>query len=303
MFTLGSLGFVNPGLLAALIALPILWWLLRAIPPSPKREVFAGVRLLLGLEDPEREAAKTPWWLLLLRALAVAAVILGFAGPVLNPSARLAPAGEGPALVLLDQGWASAPDWAASKAAALAVVDEAAQDGRQVLLWQAANAGTPTPMAARAARSVLEAARPAPWAPDHAAVLAALQDSALVAPAQTVWFHDGLDHGATVELASLLAELGPLRLVGPAAPARALTPPHLEQGRMVASVLRAGEGPAGAPEVAQVVAYSELPGEPSRRIGVATARFSPGAGQATAEFDLPAELLGHVTRFALADSP
>ena len=70
MFTLGALGFVNPWLLSALIALPVLWWLLRAIPPSPKLEVFAGVRLLLGLEDPEREAAKTPWWLLLLRALA-----------------------------------------------------------------------------------------------------------------------------------------------------------------------------------------------------------------------------------------
>lgn len=296
MFTLGALGFVNPGLLAALVALPILWWLLRAIPPSPKHEIFAGVRLLLGLEDPEREAAKTPWWLLLLRALAVAAVILGFAGPVLNPSARLAPAGDGPVLVLLDQGWASAPDWAARKAAALAVVDEAAQAGRQVLLWQAAAAGTPPPMAARAARSVLEAARPSPWAPDHAAVLAALGEAQ--APAQTVWFHDGLDHGPTGDLAQRLAGLGPLRLVGPVTPARALTPPRLEQGRMVAGVLRAG---AGAPEAVQVIAYSELPGEPVRRIGVAAADFGAGAADATAEFDLPAELLGRVTRIALAD--
>ncbi len=80
----GALGFANPWLLAALLALPVLWWLLRAIPPSPKLEVFAGVRLLLGLEDPERQAAKTPWWLLLLRVLALAAVIIGFAGPVLT---------------------------------------------------------------------------------------------------------------------------------------------------------------------------------------------------------------------------
>ena len=125
-------------MLSALIALPVLWWLLRAIPPSPKREVFAGVRLLLGLEDLERQAAKTPWWLLLLRALALAAVIAGFAGPVLNPSTRLEPAGGGPVLILMDQGWASAPDWPARKAAALAAVDEAAQAGRPVILWQAA---------------------------------------------------------------------------------------------------------------------------------------------------------------------
>jgi hypothetical protein len=63
MFTVnaigGALGFVNPWLLSALIALPVLWWLLRAIPPSPKLETFAGVRLLLGLEDPDRQADKT----------------------------------------------------------------------------------------------------------------------------------------------------------------------------------------------------------------------------------------------------
>ena len=98
MFTLGAfggvLGFASPWLLSALIALSVLWWLLRAIPPSPKRETFAGVRLLLGLEDPDRQADKTPWWLLALRMLALAAVIIGFAGPVLNPSDRLGPGGD-----------------------------------------------------------------------------------------------------------------------------------------------------------------------------------------------------------------
>ncbi len=158
----GALGFANPWLLSALIALPVLWWLLRAIPPSPKLEVFAGVRLLLGLEDPEREASKTPWWLLLLRALALAAVIIGFAGPVLNPSTRLGPAGAGPVLILMDQGWASAPHWSARKAAALAAVDEAAQARRPVILWQAAGGVVPPVLPARAARAVLEAAGPAP---------------------------------------------------------------------------------------------------------------------------------------------
>ena len=34
---------------------------------------FPGVALLLGLKDDETESDKTPWWLLLLRMLAVAA--------------------------------------------------------------------------------------------------------------------------------------------------------------------------------------------------------------------------------------
>ena len=49
MFTLGPLGFAAPWLLVGLIALPILWLLLRAVPPAPIRRRFPGVALLLGL--------------------------------------------------------------------------------------------------------------------------------------------------------------------------------------------------------------------------------------------------------------
>ena len=74
--TFGPLAFAAPGLLLALIALPILWLLLRAIPPAPIRRRFPAVALMLGLADDERQADKTPWWLLLLRPLAVAAACM-----------------------------------------------------------------------------------------------------------------------------------------------------------------------------------------------------------------------------------
>ena len=64
MLTVGSLGFTAPWLLLGLIALPILWFLLRAVPPAPIRRLFPAVTLLLGLEDDENETDKTPWWLL-----------------------------------------------------------------------------------------------------------------------------------------------------------------------------------------------------------------------------------------------
>jgi hypothetical protein len=85
MFALGPIGFTTPLLLLGLIALPILWILLRAVPPAPIKRRFPGVALLLGLTDDESQTDRTPWWLLLLRILAVAAAIVGFAGPVLNP--------------------------------------------------------------------------------------------------------------------------------------------------------------------------------------------------------------------------
>jgi hypothetical protein len=82
MFTLSSLAFTSGWLLLGLITLPILWLLLRAVPPAPIRRRFPGVALLLGLTDNESQSDRTPWWLLLLRLAAVAAVIIGFAGPI-----------------------------------------------------------------------------------------------------------------------------------------------------------------------------------------------------------------------------
>jgi hypothetical protein len=110
MMVLGGIGFTAPWILLALAALPILWLLLRAVPPAPIKRRFPGVALLLGLKDDETVSDRTPWWLLLLRMLAVAAVIFGLAGPVLNPEAEQAE-GDGPLLFVLDRSWAGATRW------------------------------------------------------------------------------------------------------------------------------------------------------------------------------------------------
>ena len=298
MLTLGPLAFLNPWLLAGLAALPVLWWLMRAIPPSPKRQVFAGVRLLAGLRDEERQSDRTPWWLLLLRCIAVAAALIGFAQPVTNLSTR-APGGTGPLLLLMDQGWASAPDWAERKSAAREVLDEARRAGRDVLFWpMASEQEVPPPVSAGAAMRVLESLRPAPWMPDHEKVLAALQAGDMEAT-DTVWFSDGLSHDRTDELLSALAVQGRLRLIGPERPAKALTPPRLEDGVLVADVLRTGSGD----ESVEVVAMISAEGEAERRVAIGKAEFEGREGRAPVRFDLPIELQNQVTRIALVLAP
>ena len=74
--TLGPLAFLNPWMLLALLALPVIFWLLRVTPPSPRREMFPPVRLLMNLAATEETPAATPLWLLILR-LALAALVLG----------------------------------------------------------------------------------------------------------------------------------------------------------------------------------------------------------------------------------
>ena len=127
--TLGPIGFAAPWLLWALAALPILWLILRAVPPAPIRRRFPGVALLLGLTDDDTVSDRTPWWLLLLRMLAVAAVIIGLAGPVLNPETRSDTDSDAPLLILTDASWASARDWPATLKLLDRVLAEAGRDG------------------------------------------------------------------------------------------------------------------------------------------------------------------------------
>ncbi|MCB2159622.1 MAG: BatA domain-containing protein, partial [Rhodobacteraceae bacterium] len=132
MMILGPLGFANPLLLLGLVALPVLWILLRVVPPAPIRRRFPGVALLLGLKDEDHETDRTPWWLLLLRMIAIAALILGFAGPVLNPEPR--EPGSGPVLILADGSWAEARDWPRRQDRIAQMLTDAARAGRPAAL-------------------------------------------------------------------------------------------------------------------------------------------------------------------------
>src|SRR5246127_4905710 len=132
MLALGSLAFASPWLLLALATLPIIWWLLRVTPPTPRRIAFPAIRLLLGLVPREETPARTPLWLILLRMALAALVIVAAAHPLLNPRARLA--ATGPILVIVDDGWTAARDWAARQSALADLLAEAEREDRQVVL-------------------------------------------------------------------------------------------------------------------------------------------------------------------------
>jgi len=83
------LTFAEPFLLLGLLSLPVLWWLLRVMPPRPRRVEFPPTRLLFDIAPKEEETpSHTPWWLTALRLLAATLVILAAAGPIWNPANR-----------------------------------------------------------------------------------------------------------------------------------------------------------------------------------------------------------------------
>ncbi len=294
---LGPIAFLAPWLLAALAALPVLWWLLRAVPPSPARMAFPGVRLLLGLQDPERIPVRTPWWLLLLRMLALAAAILAFSGPVLNPRVS---GSQGPLLVLIDGGWADAHDWTARLSRIGDALDQAARDGRPVAVLSMA---TPPPaegrLPLRAAQDWAErlpGLAPRAWAPDRGAWSDWI--GGLGEDFETLWLTDGVSDGAEEGLAAELMARGAVTLVEPVRPPTALTPPRLDAGDLVVTALRAGA--AGARPVA-VSAIGPDPNGVERVLGAAAGDFADGSAAVEIELDLPVELRNRVSRIALTE--
>src|SRR3984957_4316162 len=84
------LSFTEPMLLLGLLSLPVLWWLLRVMPPRPRRIEFPPTRLLFDIAPKEETPSRTPWWLTAIRLLAATLVILAAAGPIWNPQTGLA---------------------------------------------------------------------------------------------------------------------------------------------------------------------------------------------------------------------
>ncbi len=299
MITIGSIGFLQPWILAALAALPAIWWLLRFTPPSPHVVVFPPTRLLKDLKTTEETPAHSPWWLTALRMLLAALIILALARPVLNPD-RQTFAGTGPLVLIIDNGWASAAHWPERREAIEAAIDRAGRDGRTIVLAPTAP-GHPVSdtLSPDEARERLAGLTPQPYAPDRAALASTLNhDFAGKTDYSVLWLSDGLDYGEGEALTNVIAKLrgstGSFAMLRPSKDdaALALGQATGEGAGLEARILAAGEGP----RVGVVKAVTGR-GEP---LGDAQFSIADGAKEAIAKFDLPLEIRNQVARLEIA---
>jgi hypothetical protein len=135
---------------------------------------------------------------------------------------------------------------------------------------------------------------PAPYAPDL--VAAAAWAGGLVAPLETWWIADGLDHPGRAELTEALMALGPLSVFQGARDLVALQPPRFEDGMVRAGLIRLGAAPLSV----EVIAHGLDPAGIPRDLARSDVAFDAGAATAEAEFDLPPELRNRITRFEIA---
>ncbi|MEP2781784.1 MAG: DUF4159 domain-containing protein [Pseudoruegeria sp.] len=296
MWVLGPIGFTLPWLLLGLLALPILWILLRAVPPAPVRRRFPGVALLFGLNDEDVQTHRTPWWLLLLRLMGVAAMIVGFAGPVLNPVIK-APS-DNPLLIVMDGGWADAVDWTKRIDRVDSMLAEAGRAGRPAAVIRLTNLpsdGIPF-QSADVWQTRTAGLLPDPWLPDMMA--AADWFAAVESPEFDVqWLSNGLALDGRADVLTELETLGPVTVFETPTPVYGLRPATYAEGEITITALR---NRGGAVQLVDLQAIGLDPTGIERVLATVPIVFEEGATNSDVALSLPPELRNRVTRFVLA---
>ncbi len=300
MLTLGPLAFASPWILAALLSLPALWWLLRVLPPTPRRQRFPAIRFLLGLDADQETPAHTPLWLLILRLCLAAVIILALADPILNPDT---PNRNRTQIVVVDDGWTVAARWPARQSALSTLIDEAERQDNEILIlttaktalsesWQA-NPGFLIPADARGIAHTLE---PKAWLPDRRRALDKLSGISQILTerglsADVTWISDGLDYGAAQDFAEALTGLGQVTVMqeGPETTTYALKPPKATLEGLSVPLQRTPIGTTSTGRIRILAGKNRL-------LGYGSFTFGVGKDETSAEVALPIELRNEARR-------
>src|SRR5689334_16905754 len=293
------LGFAQPLVRLGLLSLPVLWWLLRLVPPRPRRIDFPPTRLLFEIAPKEETPARTPWWLTLLRLTLAALIIIAAAGPLWNPPLATADRAA-PLLILLDDGWPAAAAWDARLRTADEMIARAEADNRGVALLPISETERDISLqAAGAARVQLKQVKPKPYGIDRNEALPTIERFLASAPnVEIVWLSDGIDLGKGSGFIDGLKRIigsHPLTVVQGGLPiAHALTAADNAAGALTVKVLRAQ---TANPDDGLVSAI-DLKGLP---LGEAPFSFKSSEQEADAVIDLPVEIRNDVARLEIVN--
>lgn len=302
------LAFASPLILSALVILPAIWWLLRLTPPKPRDVSFPPTRLLLDIIKPDETPAHSPWWLTAIRLALAAAIIVALAGPQWQPEenrAKLA----GNTLLIIDNGFASAPDWTERMAAADRLIDDASTEGQLVALMpsiaplrEASGLSTALPqlLSPTDARSILQTMKPNALPLDRSVLRTKLSEFLGSDDGrnteQIVWFSDSLStlEESDKSFLTTLTDSGlPLNLFEQDKPLMALNPPVNGVNDMSVTASRLGL----TAEDTRLVSALDLQ---NRLIASAELTFDEGSDTAEALLELPTELRNEIARLEIS---
>lgn len=191
---MNQLSFMAPSVLWALLLLPLIYFLIRLLPPRPQTVNFPAIGLLKQLEKRLPPPRTPPWWLMLLRLGAVALLITAMAGPMLQKDTTTFE--KTPMVIFVSNGWEAAENWQDISQRLRLILTKARAENVQVAVIGTADKFDASELAlkdAGAALAALPELNPRPW-PDKAKEVA----QAVAAAAngrgnyQPIWLSSGM---------------------------------------------------------------------------------------------------------------
>ncbi len=211
--------FIQPIILSALIALPLIWYFLRISPPAPKTIIFPPTHFLKNLLTEESFPSKTPWWILLLRLMIAALIILALANPVINKVDKLPSYGS--IRILIDNSWAAAQNWDNQIKEAKEIISQADREGRYIYILTT----TPAigkehikqygPLLKSDAIATLLGLTPNSWSANYDELIKTLKTNNKSEPIYTIWLSHGIDEGNIKKVLEILQSQGGIKYISP----------------------------------------------------------------------------------------
>ena len=235
------ISFGTPLILAALLVLPVLWWLLKVTPPLPRRTVFPPLGLLRGLEDEEQ----TPGCHALV-AVAAAPAGSGFAdrGPgrsLAGPQSQAG--GQWPAGAGGGQWLDGGARLGSTRQELIADLLHSAQ-GRAVAIIPTAGSVPAGLLNAGEAERIAKELKPMPWPGDRQAAARALGRFNFAAAPALYWLSDGIEDASSKALRDALHRYGGVSIFTPAHLPLGLLPVTRDASGFSLTAIRAGASTA-----------------------------------------------------------
>ena len=305
---LSGIVFLQPWILSALLTLPLLWFLLRVTPPSPRMVYFPAARFLSGLVSDEQTPNRTPWWILLLRLLIAALIIIALARPVYNPAEQIS--GAGPVRIVFDNSWAGAQTWSLQMEAAEEILKQASRERREIYILGTAplpgeeapfHAG---PLAYQEAAALVRGMKTRPWGADYQAAKNVIVENKPNSTVTSIWLASGLDEGNINVLVRALQAQGSLIYTRPQAYQLPLLLREAQYKKntsldeQVSAVRIAVDAPSDIPDVlpVSVKAISQN----NQLMDIQSVALSQDHLPLNVGFDIPQTLRGDIGQFRLS---
>ncbi|MED5423642.1 MAG: DUF4159 domain-containing protein [Pseudomonadota bacterium] len=221
-----ALQFITPMALWAALALPILWFVFKTIPPHPRLIKLPTARFLKDIETEDSQKDDIPWWLKLLRIILMACVILAAAGPYLAPKQPVKIDGDAIAIIM-DNSWAAAPQVEKQRTKAASLINLAEQKGKKIVLIETIpehkNISPIKLLIPAEARNRVKHIQIYPWEADHAALLNNFKEQeSILSKAKTFyWLGHGYNDGDINALSKYLRNFGKVIYFDPDSKTRA----------------------------------------------------------------------------------